>query len=346
VVVHQKTTNFLIAKKIFAPTGQAPDDATRKLTELVHAGKYAEAQQLTAGLLIAYPNDQRLIKAKAMIEKLLSPADRAHEPLGNSQPVQPVTNTNADQLSGMEKLDYNALIEMARQAQQTIDLSEQETLRRQFMEQSELFLQKHADQMLIWQLRAASAISLKEPMEGYEAGTKLLAAGAMDSSDPNLQRLLAKLKVLGWLDTQKAQELQLRRDKDKQQQAAAAEADLQKAEAAKYTLPVAHPHLFTYGYGHITIGDNEAVYSGSDGTIRLSKADIHEIKAMCLNGVCGLLFHPNRGSSVEFIPVTEYAVTNQTDKGAVFFPPSVLGDAVVARWKFVSDGKSIKPPVP
>ena len=46
---------------------QAPDDATKKISDLVHAGKYADAQQLTNGLLIAYPNDQRLIKAKGII---------------------------------------------------------------------------------------------------------------------------------------------------------------------------------------------------------------------------------------------------------------------------------------
>jgi hypothetical protein len=35
------------------PTGQAPDEATKKISELVHARKYAEAQQLTTDLLVA-----------------------------------------------------------------------------------------------------------------------------------------------------------------------------------------------------------------------------------------------------------------------------------------------------
>src|SRR5882724_522272 len=60
-----------------APAGQAPDDVTNKITSLVHEGKYAEAQQLTTGLLVAYPNDQRLIKAKTLLEKsLAAPARR------------------------------------------------------------------------------------------------------------------------------------------------------------------------------------------------------------------------------------------------------------------------------
>jgi len=59
---------------------------------------------------------------------------------------------------------------------------------------------------LLWQLRAASAISLDDPMAGYEAGQTLLGAGAADSDDPNLQRLLGQLKNKGWLDKQGAEE--------------------------------------------------------------------------------------------------------------------------------------------
>src|SRR6266851_5953897 len=54
--------------------GQAPDEVMKKLSDLVHAGKYAEAQHLTSGLLAAYPDDQRLIKAKALLDKSLAAA--------------------------------------------------------------------------------------------------------------------------------------------------------------------------------------------------------------------------------------------------------------------------------
>src|ERR1700722_8128058 len=77
-------TNALAASPSLS--GQAPDDMTAKMTELVHAGKYAEAQQLTAGLLIAYPNDQRLIKAKALIEKMLATGGQGAP--DSTQPVQ------------------------------------------------------------------------------------------------------------------------------------------------------------------------------------------------------------------------------------------------------------------
>jgi hypothetical protein len=184
------------------PARQAPDEMTKKIAGLVHVGKYVEAQQLNAGLLIAYPYDQRLIKAKALIEKLLAPAGLTSAAPDNSMPSQPMANTNREQLSGMEKIDYNALIELTRQAQQTTDLPEQTKLLQQFMDQSGLFLQKHSNQMLLWQLRAASAISLNDLMSGYEAGQNLLAMGAADTNDANLQRLLAQLKNKGWLEKQ------------------------------------------------------------------------------------------------------------------------------------------------
>ena len=346
----QTTTTTPTDTSVSAATGQAPNDVTDKITELVRDGKYAEAQGLTTGLLLAYPSDQRLIKAKALLEKLLAPAapaTAAPSVTSSNAREQPAVNANAGQLTGMDKVDYNVLLELARQAQQSNDLPQQNKLLQQFMDQSSTFLQKHPDQILIWQLRAAAAISLNEPMKGYEAGAKLLASGVIDSNDPSMQQLLAKLKLLGWLDMNKAQEIQLSLDKDKQQQAAEAEAERRRAEDAKYTFPVAHDGLFGYGgYGHIAFGENEAVYSGSDGTIRFSKSNIHQIKVFCKNGVCGLFFYPKHGSSIGFTAVTEYAVANRTDKGPVFYPASVLGNAVVARWKFVADGNGLKPPTP
>jgi Sulfatase-modifying factor enzyme 1 len=190
------------------PANQAPDDVAKKITDLVHAGKYAEAQQLTTGLLSAYPDDQRLIKAKALLDKLLAPTGSANatpgnQPTNNAAPAQPAP---AEQLSGMDKVDYNALIELARQAQQNADLEQQKASLKQFMDESSPFLQKHPTEMLIWQIRAASALSLDDEYAGYEAGERLLGAGAADSNDPNLQQLISKLKLKGWLDRQKMEE--------------------------------------------------------------------------------------------------------------------------------------------
>jgi hypothetical protein len=328
-----------------APAGQAPDDATRKITELVHDGKYAEAQRLTTALLVAYPDDQRLIKAKAMLEKLLAASGSATTvPNSNQSPNSSVpAHTTTEQLTGMDKVDYNALIELVRQAQQSTDLPQQTTLLTQYMDQSALFLQKHPEQMLLWQLRAVSAISLNSPLAGFEAAQKLLAAGAADSNDPKLQQLLAKLKLLGWMNKQQAEALQLTADHEREQRAESAKKEQLEAEHDQYTFPVAHAHFMGYGWGHMTVNENDAVYVAPDETIHLSKNDIREMKAYCLSkSVCGMYFYPKNGGKFFFLAVTEDAVANRNIEGSL--PPSVLGNAAVARWKFVSiDHKTLGP---
>ena len=72
------------------------------------------------------------------------------------------------------------------------------------MIESHPFAEQHPNDLLIWQLRAAAALSLNEPIEGYQAGQELLSAGAADSNDPNLQHLMAQLNLQGWLDHKKA----------------------------------------------------------------------------------------------------------------------------------------------
>ena len=201
-------------------TAQAPEEVMKRLSDLVHSGRYAEAQQLAAGLLMAYPDDQRLSKVKTLLDKsLASPGPASEAPLANrtAGDVAPVPGTNAEvkQLSGMDKVNYNALLELARQAQQTTDLPQQKNLLQQFMTQSAAFLQTHPEQLLCWQLRAASAISLDDPDAGYAAAQHLLAAGAADSNDPALQQLLSQLKIKGWLDPQGVQQAKLKIEEDK-----------------------------------------------------------------------------------------------------------------------------------
>ena len=193
-------TNAAVANPV--PAGQAPEDVVKKLSNLVHDGKYAEAQQLASGLLLAYPDDQRLIKAKTLLDKLLA-ASNSSQPTNSV--AQPAASGTSEQLTGMDKVEYNSLIEMAKEAQQNTDLDQQKASLKQFMDESGTFLQKHPDQMLLWEFRVVAALILDDPDAGYEAGQKLLAAGAADSNDPNLQQLIAKLKIKGWLDKQKVE---------------------------------------------------------------------------------------------------------------------------------------------
>ena len=66
---------------------RAPDEMTKKITDLVNAGKYPEAQALTTGLLVAYPNDERLIKTQALLKQLVPTAavlPPRHKPFGST----------------------------------------------------------------------------------------------------------------------------------------------------------------------------------------------------------------------------------------------------------------------
>lgn len=190
------------------PSGQAPEDVLAKLSVLIHSGKYAEAQQLTAGLLVAYPDDQRLTKAKLLLDKMVTSPDSSNPPdspsANGASAGSPTPATPANHLTGMDKVEYDSLIELTREAQQNTDLAQQKALLQQFMDRSGRFLQKHPEEIFLWQIRAASAVSLDDALAGYEAGQKLLAAGAADSNDPNLRQLLTQLNLKGWLDKQQA----------------------------------------------------------------------------------------------------------------------------------------------
>jgi hypothetical protein len=327
-----------------APAGLAPDEVMKKLSDLIHAGKYAEAQHLTSGLLAAYPNDERLIKAKALLEKLLAPPGPAtaipgsNQPTSNGSSVQPGANTNSIQFTGMDRVEHNSLIELARQAQQTTDLELQKASLKQFMERSSAFLQKYPDQMLLWELRAASALSLNDMMAGYEAGQRLLASGAADSNNPNLQNLLSRLNLKGWLDKQKMED-------EQKKQADTAEAARLKAENEKYTLAVEREHGLHYSSGHLTINENDAVYDGPDRNVRFSKSEVREIT---FNGII-LRFSLKDGKSFSFVPDK----FEETGMSALVLAEAsaLMMDAVVERWRFVStdgkDGKkTLKPPAP
>ena len=195
------------------PASQAPDEVMKKLSDLVHADKYAEAQQTVAALLILYPDDQRLVKAKVLLDKASVTADApSGAPSAKPETSNVVSPQPASNLSGMDRVDYNALIELGRRAQQTTDLEQQNAALKKFMTASGLFLQKHPTEVVLWQLRVVSAISLNDPMAGYEAGQKLLAAGAADSTDPNLQHLLAQLKNQGWLGEEMGERFKKQRE--------------------------------------------------------------------------------------------------------------------------------------
>ncbi len=178
-----------------AKAEKTPPELTKRLTELLQAGKIADARLFVEGLMVVYPNDERLTKAATMMDNIGSPA-----PEDAKSAPSPAAPTGEASLTGMENVEYNSLIELAKEAQQTNDTANQRKLLRQFMDDSSKFLGKRPEMMLLWQLRAVSALSLDEPRAGYEAGQKLLAAGAAESRDEKIQALMIQLRSKGWLD--------------------------------------------------------------------------------------------------------------------------------------------------
>ena len=231
----------------------------------------------------------------------------------------------------MDKVDYDALIELGRQAQLTTDLEQQKVSLKQFMDQSAPFLQKHPDQILLWQLRAASAISLNDFVAGYDAGQKLLAARVADSTDPGSRRLLAQLKNKGWLDKK-------------------ALADFQEKEHLNRYSFLGERQTFTHSRrGRLTLNENEAVYEGADGIIRISRDDIREIQA---DGGGGVTFLEKDAKKLVFSPFYQEDIPCCDVNVWVWKKVGAVMDAIVERWRFVLISKptdaiqTLRPPNP
>jgi TPR repeat protein/ankyrin repeat protein len=70
---------------------------------------------------------------------------------------------------------------------------------REFLTQSTDFADTHPEQLNLWAARAIACRHLDYPGEGWLAGRRLKESGAIHSDDPKMQRVLAILKVIGWL---------------------------------------------------------------------------------------------------------------------------------------------------
>jgi len=92
----------------------------------------------------------------------------------------------------MDKVEYNTLIELAREAQQGTGLEQQRASLNQFMDKRPFVLaEASGPRYFSGSFARHRPISLNDPMAAYEAGQKLIATGAADSNDPNMQRLFS-----------------------------------------------------------------------------------------------------------------------------------------------------------
>ena len=312
----------------------APDDVTRKISELVHAGKYAEAQQLTTGLLAVYPGDQRLVKTNDLLGKLMAKSGSAKPDSAQSADRQPPP------LSGMDRVEFNSLIELARQAQTSTDLTEQTQLMEDFLVKSDPFVHAHPDQLAIWQLRVAVSISLNQPVIGNQAGRKMLDLGAADSGDPAAQEVLARLKLMGWLDDDKVAQLQKTADAERSKK-------FEEDQRVKYTFAVAHLSGLHYEFGHITITEDGLDYSGTDGREQVLRSNVREVKLAANTDSWGVYFITIKGHNFYCLPITEQGVADRTGRGKIFLPVGPIWHGVMTRWGYVTENeKKLVPGAP
>jgi hypothetical protein len=173
--------NYLAASKEAKAQQQVQQQQARQEQERQRALALARQQQERARRDAA-----AVAQTSAALGQLLGAPGGAHPP--------------APPLTGMESIEYNSLISLARQAQQATDLKVQRGFLKQFTALSSPFLQKHPERVLLWQIQVVSAMSRNDPIAGYEAGQGLMATGAADSEDADLQQFLVQVNLKGWFN--------------------------------------------------------------------------------------------------------------------------------------------------
>lgn len=113
--------------------------------------------------------------------------------------TNPATPT-PPKLDGRARLELDTLSEIAQAAERAPDLEAQRKEFQDLFDRSGAFVKDHPEVTEAWLFRAVAAMALERPREGWEAGQKLIALGALDSTDPRLRSALAQLNRRKWLD--------------------------------------------------------------------------------------------------------------------------------------------------
>jgi tetratricopeptide (TPR) repeat protein len=106
----------------------------------------------------------------------------------------------APKLDARARLELDTLTEMGQKAAAAPGLEEQRQAYQNLFERTTPFVRDHPDITEAWLLRAVAAMATERARDGWEAGQKLLALGALDSTDPRLRSALVQLNSRKWLD--------------------------------------------------------------------------------------------------------------------------------------------------
>jgi hypothetical protein len=200
-------------------SAKAFDDSLVQANVLFKQGKLDEA---LAAAQAAQKLDPKRFEAPATAALILHAARKPAEakaaldeaaklaPPDKQDKIQNITNVlnaesaatasgNSPSLTGTARRQFDTLALIIEEADKAQTDVERKKLLREFLEKSEPFLKENPDQTPIWTLRAVAALELNQAKMGWEAGRKLLEAGAGDSDDLKTRKVLAALERKGWL---------------------------------------------------------------------------------------------------------------------------------------------------
>ncbi len=107
--------------------------------------------------------------------------------------------SSSAKLNPQARLELETLLGMSAEAKSATDLQQKRKILIDFMDRSSPFLETHPEVRELWMHRGVAALALNRPHAGWEAGQKLLALGALESSNEQERGVLAKLNRQNWL---------------------------------------------------------------------------------------------------------------------------------------------------
>ncbi len=146
--------------------------------------------------------DDKIDEAISRLDDLikLNPEDpKLREMRDNLVESRKITSNLSKAMPPAARLDLEALLLLAQNADSAPDQKERKKLMLQFLGKSAAFANEYPDQKL-WLLRAAAALELGRSKVAWEAGQRMIGLRAMESEDPKVREVMAALRLKGWLN--------------------------------------------------------------------------------------------------------------------------------------------------
>jgi tetratricopeptide (TPR) repeat protein len=154
-------------------------------------GSAAEAKEAVQRALALAPDDESKAKIQQVAAMIME------------QSSSPASLQPAVKLSDEDQLKHDGLLRILENAAKSEHADERNDLYRQFLSRSLEFAAAHSNVLDIWVGRAYAAVELDYPGEGWVAGRRLKALGAVHSDNTKIHDEMVTLESKGWLDLQR-----------------------------------------------------------------------------------------------------------------------------------------------